>query len=120
MLQAQEFIKAISPHPSVAGSSATFWDQAGKPTKPDPSDTSAEAERNRFIASCREEAALEVIDRHPMIAHEASEKYARALIEREMAVLMLGEAKLVADIDQGGREVRACSPVLIRPIDQVS
>jgi hypothetical protein len=109
MVQAQEFVKALSPgHPLVAPPPpSTLGDDARKGSKADSTDTLPEVQaRDRYVSSCKEEAALEVIERYPIIAHEASEKYARALIEREMAVLMLGEAKLVADIDQGGREVR--------------
>ena len=58
------------------------------------------------------QAATTVINRHPIISHESSERYARALIDREVAVLMLGEAKLVADIDLAGREVRPPSGLL--------
>ncbi|GFH12706.1 C2H2-type domain-containing protein, partial [Haematococcus lacustris] len=49
------------------------------------------------------EAAVDVVRRHPYLAGEPSQRYARALLDRELAVLFLVESMLAAETDEAIR-----------------
>ena len=50
------------------------------------------------------QSAVDVVRRHPALAQEPSQRYARALLDRELAVLLLSESMLMADGEEAARE----------------
>lgn len=58
------------------------------------------------------EAAVDVVRRHPSLAGEPSQRYARALLDRELAALLLVEAMLAAEADEAGRARNAADEAL--------
>lgn len=50
------------------------------------------------------ERAVEVVRRHPALAQEPSQRYAAALLERELSVLALVEVMVAAEAEEAARE----------------
>jgi hypothetical protein len=58
------------------------------------------------------QAAVDVVRRHPALAGEPSQRYARALLDRELAALLLVEAMLAHEGDEAGRARSAAEEAL--------
>jgi hypothetical protein len=50
------------------------------------------------------QALVEVVRRNPSLAGQASQRYACALLAREVSALLLVEAMLVSEVDEVGRK----------------
>eukprot|EP00798_Chlamydomonas_sp_ICE-L_P031763 gene31763-6961_t len=58
------------------------------------------------------QSAVDVVRRYPALAQEPSQRYARALLDRELSVLLLSEAMLMADSEEAARERQAAEEQL--------
>lgn len=57
----------------------------------------------RCVCLLTTQAAVDVVRRHPALAGEPSQRYARALLDRELSALLLIEAMLAAEADEATR-----------------
>ncbi len=61
------------------------------------------------------QAAVDVVRRYPALAGEPSQRYARALLDRELSALMLVEAMLAAEVEEATR-ARAAAEEALRKV----
>ncbi|GAX78187.1 hypothetical protein CEUSTIGMA_g5629.t1 [Chlamydomonas eustigma] len=90
--QAKEFLAAVND---------AQHQSSPPPTQEPGSAVQQPGQQPPYLYSC--EQAVDVVRRHQALAQEPSQRYARALLDRQLSVLLLSEAMLLAESEEANR-----------------